>query len=328
MAHAVETMAYAGQVPWHGLGVPVDNNLTPQQILVAAGLDWTVKKQPMYLGEKFDKDARRAKIPGSYALVRETDGKVLTIVGETYKPVQNEAAFEFFKGFVDAGHMTMETTGSLWGGRYVWALARIGHDFKVGKGDEIKSYLLLASPHVRGKALLIQYTPIRVVCWNTLTFAVGSDLKGRGNAFRMPHCTAFDDAAKGQATQCLGLAVKQNTQFQELAGLLAKKKASADDVEDFFKTVLRFDPKTARKKKDGTPREPNALPMFRHALEHAPGQELPTARGTWWGAVNAVSYVLDHEVGRASDTALKNSWLGHLANVKRNALYEAAKRAA
>ena len=33
MAHAVETMAYAGEVPWHGLGKQVLPDLTPEQML-------------------------------------------------------------------------------------------------------------------------------------------------------------------------------------------------------------------------------------------------------------------------------------------------------
>ena len=49
MAHMVETMAYAGEVPWHGLGVQVEENLTPQEMLEVAGLNWQVEKQQLVL---------------------------------------------------------------------------------------------------------------------------------------------------------------------------------------------------------------------------------------------------------------------------------------
>ena len=89
MAHMVETMAYAGAVPWHGLGVPVSNDLTPAQMQQKAGLDWRVREYESFIELDFGK-----KVPtGLKSLVRESDGRVLTNVGENRKPVQNDEAF-------------------------------------------------------------------------------------------------------------------------------------------------------------------------------------------------------------------------------------------
>ena len=91
MAHMVETMAYAGEVPWHGLGVPVSNDLTPEQMMEKAGVDWEVQEVEAFI----QYDGRR--IPtGQKSLVRVTDGKILTNVGENWNPVQNSEAFDFF----------------------------------------------------------------------------------------------------------------------------------------------------------------------------------------------------------------------------------------
>jgi phage/plasmid-like protein (TIGR03299 family) len=308
-------MAYAGEVPWHGLGVNVKDNMTPEQMQKAAKLDWTVSKRRMSF---LRADGKTEEIKGEYALVRDSDEQVLTTVGATYKPVQNSQAFDFFKKFTKAGHMKMETAGSLWGGRYVWALARLGKDFSVGKTDEIRPYLLICSPHVHGRSLLMQYTAIRVVCWNTLTMAVGANVKGDGTGFRMPHSRDFSVEAS-VAEQALGLMVQQTDDFKEASNFLAKKKAKADEIDKFFLEVLRV--------KDDAKKTPIALPKFRAALNHAPGAQLSTAKGTWWGALNAVTYVIDHETGRERATSLRNAWVGHTAGIKRRALALALEKA-
>ena len=167
MAHQVETMAYAGQVPWHGLGVPVSNDLTPTQMMQKAELDWKVREVEAFI--EFD----GKKMPtGQKSLVRETDGKILTNVGENWKSVQNEQAFEFFHEYVMAGDMEMHTAGSLKGGQMVWALAKINNTMDFFKGDQVDSYLLFSNPHQYGKTIDIRFTPIRVVCNNTLTLSL------------------------------------------------------------------------------------------------------------------------------------------------------------
>lgn len=333
MVAAVETMAYAGEVPWHGLGFKVSNDLTPAQMLKAAKLDWTVSKRPTFFQLK---SGKHEPMKDKFALVRDSDERRLSNVGATYKPIQNEVAFDFFRKFVGAGHMKMETAGSLWDGRYVWALARLGADFSLGKKDEVRGYLLLSQPHVLGRAMVIQFTPIRVVCWNTLTYAIGEDLKGKAGAFRLPHATEFTDAVKARAEQALGLATKQMDEFKQAATLLTKKKAQPKAVEQYFCDVLKYDPKTKqvtakplkKDEEEKASREPRMLPWFRDALDKAPGADLPTAKGTWWGAVNAVTYVIDHEMGRDRSTSLRNAWLGHSAKIKRRAVDLALAEAA
>lgn len=331
MTDAVETMAWSGETPWHGLGHKVANNLTPGQMLKAAQLDWKVEKRKlMYPSAK----GPAIEMPGRFALVRSNDDKALTIVGATYKPVQNDVAMDFFKKFVTAGHMKMETAGALHGGQYIWALARIGADFNIGKGDEVRGFLLLCNPHIFGKAMVIQFTPIRVVCWNTLTFALGSDLRGKAGAdkFRMPHSVDFNDDVRKKAELALGLAKAQMENFKECATLLAKKKASEADVEAYFCEVLKYDPKAAKKKKakvkgEAESMEPRMLPKLRQALTHAPGAQLPSALGTWWGAANAVTFIVDHELSRDQSAGLRTAWLGAKANLKRRALKLAIERA-
>lgn len=326
MTDAVETMAWRGETPWHGLGTEWKDDKTVAEVLKLAGLNWTVSKQPIYVKQK----GAFLKLDGKMALTRDSDESMLSLVGKTWKPVQNQEAFEFFDKFVRAGKAKMETAGSLWGGRYVWGLARLSNiDYDVAKGDKVQNYLLLMSPHVHGKALLAQLTQVRVVCWNTLSMALGSNMKGNRSAFRMPHSTTFNESTRDLAAKALGLAVDEAKLIKDASILLAKKKATTAEVTEYFCEVLDFDPKKpkGKVKQDGTVREPLMLPKFEQALVTAPGQALNSAKGTWWGAFNAVTAVIDHNHGRARDTSLKNAWLGHTAGIKRKAFKLAVERA-
>ena len=136
-----------------GLGTKVSDDLTPNQIMVKAGLDWSVDKVPTYakVGD--------IEVPtGQEALVRSSDNKVLTQVGKKWYPVQNEEAFEFFSEYCYAGDMSMETAGSLRDGKMVWGLAKVKESFSVGKEDQVDSYLLFANPHEYGKSICLLYT--------------------------------------------------------------------------------------------------------------------------------------------------------------------------
>jgi phage/plasmid-like protein (TIGR03299 family) len=331
MVDAIEKMAYtrSGGVPWHGMGEPVSDKLTPAEMAVAAKLNWRVSKRQMFFKKA---DGELATMLDKFALVRDSDESLLTIVSKIYKEVQNEDALDFFKKFVKEGHMQMETAGALWHGRYIWALARVNKDFTLGKGsqaDTVKSYILLCQPHAIGRAMIIQFTPIRVVCWNTLQMALGSSLKGKKHAFRMPHSIAFTDAVKQEAAEALGIAIEQMAEFKEAATLLAKKRATEQQSHEYFREVLKIDAKAAAAaKEDEEPvKDSRLLTKFKRALTYAPGQDLNTSKGTWWGSLNAVSYVIDHEIGNDRDTALATAWFGTRALTKRRALVLALEKA-
>jgi hypothetical protein len=62
------------------------------------------------------------------------------------------------------------------------------------------------------------------------------------------------------------------------------------------------------------------LPKMRLALTNSPGATMATAAGTWWGALNSVTYVVDHELGRDQSASLRTAWLGQKAGLKRRAV--------
>jgi phage/plasmid-like protein (TIGR03299 family) len=303
MAHELEfvdgkaQMAYVGDVPWHGLGTLVSNDLTPGQMMKAAGVDWRVQEVESFI--EYNGEKRKT---GQKSLVRETDGKILTNVGENWNPVQNEQAFEFFNEYVLAGDMEMHTAGSLKGGNYVWALAKVKESFDLFGGDQVDSYMLFSNPHVYGKSIDIRFTPIRVVCNNTLTFALNSQAQ---RAVKVGHRTAFD-ADTVKAT--MGIAHEKFAKYKELAQFLGQKRFSVDSLMQYYNEVF---PLTSGQTKQ---EEVNADTISRMAkqaysvLETQPGAEF--AEGSWWQAFNSVTYVTDHLQGRNADNRLHSQWFG------------------
>ena len=298
MAHLVETMAYAGQVPWHGLGVPVSNDLTPRQMQEKAGLDWKVREVESYI----DYDGKRIAT-GQKSLVRESDGKILTNVGENWNPVQNEEAFDFFHEFVSSGDMEMHTAGSLKGGQMVWALAKVKDSFELFGGDKVDSYLLFSNPHIYGKSIDIRFTPIRVVCNNTLSFSLDSKSK---NSVKVGHRVEFDSM---EVKKALGIASDKLNTYKEYAEFMGSKRYTADSVVEYFNSVF---PRTADKRVQDKGLSVETLSrnakLAYDALEQQPGAKY--AEGSWWQAFNSVTFVTDHIQGRNEDNRLYSSWFG------------------
>lgn len=323
MVANVETMAFVDQLPWHGLGVRVGDDLTADEMLIAAGCDWTVSKRPM----AFETGSSSTDIKDRWALVRDTDHQFLDIVGKTFKPTQNKDAFEFFEQFVKAAKLKMHTAGSLCEGRYVWALAETSKSFEIGPAkDKLESYILLVSPHQFGKALIAQQTTVRVVCQNTLNLALNE--KG-AVSYRLPHVREFNAAAKRDAGIVLGLANKSFVDFQEQVETLAGAKIKRLDAVDFYSKVLGLKKETViAANDDGLPKS-RLLRQFMDAYDGgSPGASLAGSKGTLWGAVNGVTYVLDHVSKRDPQKALRDNWFGYRGDLKRKALRIAVNLAA
>jgi phage/plasmid-like protein (TIGR03299 family) len=327
MVAAVETMAYAGEVPWHGLGVPVDDTMTPEEMLEAASLNWTVSKRPAYTIDSpaWSEDVGLLNAEGHHFIVRDSDNSVLSACGEDYVPFQNADTFKFFKKFVSSGTMKMETAGSLKDGRDIWGLAKLDQTFELAGGDEINGYLLIDSPHQSGIALTIMFTPIRVVCSNTMALALNTD----GKRFRVLHLQAFDDEIMRAAEEALGISGNKMNEFKEQATLLSNKRAKPIDVQTFIAELFQPQLLIERGKMNIANDVPFAEQFNRtaeqvhDAINYSPGSDLKSAEGTWWGALNGVTYVMDHtkrESERVPGGALYSSWLGPNAATKRRAL--------
>lgn len=320
MSHELEikedgsaSMAYAGETPWHKLGKKVSHDLTPAQMLKEAGLDWKVDKVETFCTV----DGKQLPVPRA-ALIRSSDQKILDTVSPGWNPLQNEEAFEFFHDFVMKGDMEMHTAGSLKGGQLIWCLARIKESFTVGsKEDEVQSNLLFTNPHQFGKAIDVRYTPVRVVCANTLALALGArGLTIDQQVVRMSHRKPFDAE---KVKQTLGLAHALMEEYKEAAQFVATRRFDDESLNEFFSAIF---PRTGKKKdKEISRNHATALKV----LESQPGAEL--SAGSWWQAFNTVTYMTDHMLGRSEETRLDSAWFGSNRKLKSDALNLAVEMA-
>lgn len=308
MSHEIEiqdgkvSMAYVGQVPWHGLGTELQPGATPAEIMKAANLDWKVTPRNLYFDSYENGKTKRCKVDNK-VLVRDSDSKVLTVISKGWKPVQNSEAFDFFVGLCESGKMEMHTAGSLLGGKRVWALAKINECFELvvnGKKtrDVTEGYLLLTNPHEYGKSIDARLTGIRVVCNNTISMALGQ--KG-AYSVALNHRKAFDPE---KLKEMLGIAHISMEGHKEAAEFLATKRYTEEKAKEFFAAVWPLGNDEKRDAGELSRVARNALEI----VETQPGADF--APGTYWNLFNAVTYTTDHLMGRSADTRMTSAWYG------------------
>jgi phage/plasmid-like protein (TIGR03299 family) len=190
-------MMYVGEAPWHGLGQKLDKPATAAEAIKAARLDWEVAKIPLYVKAK----RQYRQVAATYATVR-TDRPVpapLGIVGQDYEPLQNRDAFKWFDGIVGQGAAIYHTAGVLGIGERVWILAKLPGEIRVKGEDICEKFLLLSNSHDGQSSVQVKFTPIRVVCQNTLTMALSS-----GRTVRITHTRSIQERMEA-AKENLGI---------------------------------------------------------------------------------------------------------------------------
>lgn len=307
MAHEVEQMAYANEVPWHGLGSNIKANATIEEWQTAAGLDWEVKKAPvMYRTEAYHVFKDR------FVLYRNTDSTPMGVAAGRYKIVQPKELLEFYRDLIGMYGMTIETAGSLRHGKRIWALAKTGNVHEVLGKDKVEGYLLLATSYDSTFSTLAQFTTVRVVCNNTLSLA----FKDKAARVTIPHVQEFDpDAVKEQ----MGIGKEAWEAFQQTSDILARTKVDDDIAKQFIRNLFDVDKlQQAAKLPELAVAESHANNVNGIYLSDAPQSKL--AGKTAWGLVNAVTSYVDHSKrARGSEGRLNSAWFGDGAQLKQEA---------
>ena len=237
MAANIETMFYVRETPWHGLGTRVLTAPASKEALEVAGLNWKVVQEPVYT-------EANELIEGHKANVRDSDRKVLGVVTNRYKVIQNEEAFSFTDSLLGEG-VRYETAGSLQGGRKVWLLARMPQDYII-TGERISPYLVFSNTHDGSGAIKVALTPIRVVCNNTLNLALSSAKR----SWSMIHTGDI----QGKLEEAKDTLFKAEAYMDELGKEiedLRMKRMSDQQVLDYIEILLPLDENmTAQQKKN------------------------------------------------------------------------------
>lgn len=308
--HLVETMAYAGEKPWHGLG----NKLTTLQPIDVwkrqAGMDWMIEESEVrYITGNHTVGAIHS-FPEQKVLYRSDNKRPLAVVSKRFQVVQPEEVLEFYRDLTEYSGFELETAGVLKEGRKFWALARTGQSTTLKGKDQVNGYLLLATACDGSLATTAQFTSVRVVCNNTLQIALGDN---RG-AVKVPHRSEFNaDAVKQQ----LGITVAPWNRFVAKMKDLVACPVDPDSVDGLLRRVLVY-PGQAGK----APVVNEQAVRSVRALYDGGGRgaQLASSRGTAWGLLNSVTeYVDHHRRARSDDHRREAAWFGQGAQFKQRA---------
>ena len=275
MSSNVESMFYTREKPWHGLGVRVEEAPTSADALRLAGLDWEVAQEPIFT------EAGDA-IAGYKVNVRDRDRKVLGVVSDRYRIVQNREAFSFTDALLGDG-VRYETAGSLQEGKRVWLLARLPREYIIA-GERISPYLVFSNSHDGSGAVRVALTPIRVVCNNTLNLALDTARR----SWSMIH-TGNISGKMQEAKDTLFMAETYMDSLGEAFERLRRQKVTDSQLKEYVEQLLPLE-------KDATPmQEKNTMKLREDMLRRY--YDAPDLRGVGNNAyrfVNAVSDFATH----------------------------------
>lgn len=290
MAHELDfskgkaAIAYTGDTPWHSHGHRFTQSFTSEEALQHAGLDYDVQLQEL--------STPTQTLEAYKATVRTDTDTVLGVVGRGYQPLQNKDAFRFFDALVEGKEARYETAGALKGGRQIWLLAKIAGQIPIIKDDVLDKYFLLTNRHDGLGSVTGRITPIRVVCWNTLTAAMGRKVK---DEVRIVH--RGDVANRLEfAGELLG---KIGAFYNELTNVyqgFAKVHLKEKQMRAYVAESLRPYGEVKEEISDETPsaRLIAEVDKVMSLVDTGRGTDIKGVRGTLWGTYNAITEYIDH----------------------------------
>lgn len=289
MPAAVENMAYVRDVPWHGIGVKAEGLMTVADALeLVPELASDVEKEPVYtsLGEV---------VPNTWANVRQSDRKIVGIVGDSFRNVQNRDAFAWADLLLDDGSAKIETVGSLLDGRRVFASLELPEGIRIADGEDMNVYLLISNGFDGMTKLRGDVVTVRTVCNNTWTLAV----KGAKRSFAIRHSGSMEGKLAA-AREALGITFTYTEALQGLGEKLMSKTLVDRQIEKILRDVFPVSEALDTPEKIDKSDFAKVLAVYRST------PDLDPIRGTGWSVLQAVGEFLDHETeyhGRRFDAA-------------------------
>ncbi len=313
MSHEIDTttglpaIAYVGDEPWHGLGQKLLPGATIEEWTAAAGLNWRVARAEV----KFTTGLEDKSMPSRNVLFRSDTDAPLSVVSDTYKVVQPAQIMDFFREVTSKTDASLETAGSLFSGRVIWALARLGDDLRI-KDDSIAPFLMLSTSYDMSTPTIAKLVATRVVCNNTIQMALNEAGKRQ---IRIPHSTEFraDEVRAG-----LEISLDAFDTFKQQALKLASTQFAQSDMDRFLLKLLQpqageIDGDVIRKSKGYG----SIMNLFTGGQL---GAEQDASKNTAWGALNAVTQFIDHVKGRNQSARLMDAWFSTGGKFKERAL--------
>ena len=293
---------------WHGLGTVVDTEQTAERAIKLAQLDYEVEKEPT------------EKVPSRYYVRRKDNGIYFDdIVGNNYQIIQNVEAFSFFDVVVGEGQAIYHSAGALGKGEKIWLLAKLPQDIIINPSDRVEKYLCLTNAHTGKASLLMYFTPIRVVCENTLNWS----MKDAKNGIAIRHTGDIKSKVE-EARRVLGLSIDYYKQFEQMVIKMENVPMQVKELNIYFDKVLGIYEKD---EEEISTRKQNQKEEMLILFDKGKGQDLGN-KHSLWKAYNAVTEYVDHKrtvknVKENPNNKLESIWFGSGAKIKQKAYEEA-----
>jgi len=277
---------------WHGLGQIVQDYPTSTEALKFAGLDYEVTKEDIYTtsyncdGQPMDFTKR---IRTHFATIRKDTGDVLGVVGKDYEIVQNKDAFTFFDSIVGGYGIQYETAGALGKGERIFITAKLPDYIKVGNDDLIEQYLFLTTSHDGFGSITAAFTPIRIVCNNTLNAA----FRNCSNAIKIRHTSNVKDRLE-QAHKVMGISYKLSEYLETSFNQWSKVRITDNQVMKLIQLAMVPNKEVLQHLRAGLMDDLSTCyknmcdSVFEYAMS-SPTQQTETTKGTVFGAYNSVT---------------------------------------
>ncbi|HVW96687.1 MAG TPA: DUF932 domain-containing protein [Mucilaginibacter sp.] len=318
------------QKAWHGLGQIVTDYPTSEEAIKHAGLDYEVEKRPLFtkgdnlsIGQEgLVTGTSPINVPDYYATLRTDNNKVLGVVGKDYQVVQNRDAFSFFDSIVGGDGILYETAGALGNGERIFITAKLPDYIRVGKEDLVEKYLFLSTSHDGSGSITAAFTPVRIVCANTLNAA----MHNKTNTIRIRH-TANVQQRLEEAHRIMGISNTLSIQMEAIFNQWTKVPITDKEVKKLIQAALVPNKEVLRKLQNGTEDELSTcfVNMCDNAYEYAmsnPTQLMDTTRGTLFGAYNGVTgYFQNVRNYKNEDAKVKSLLLGGTAQLRTQAAF-------
>jgi len=319
------------ETAWHGLGQIVQDYPTSAEAIQFAGLDYTVEKRPLftYDTENFNGDPDvdiiipEVEVPGYYATVRTDKDIVLGVVGKDYHIVQNRDAFAFFDSIVGGDGIQYETAGALGNGERIFITAKLPGYITVGKDDLINKYLFLTTSHDGSGSIMAAFTPVRIVCANTLAAA----LRNHKNAIRIRHTINAKERLE-QAHKVLGISNRLADQMDAIFNQWATVKITDRQVQKLIQLAMVPNKDVLENIQSGNLDDLSTCfvnmcdSVFDYAMS-SPTQQQDTTKGTVFGAYNAITgYFQNVRTYKDAEAKVKSILLGGTGQLRTQAAFD------
>lgn len=318
---------------WHSLGQIVEQCPTSEEAIKHAGLDYEVAKRPLYTkgsgiietANGIEIGSSELEVPNYYANIRTDNNAVLGVVGKDYHIVQNHEAFNFFDAIVGGGEgILYETAGALGQGERIFITAKLPDYIRVGNGDDVtEKYIFLTTSHDGSGSITAAFTPIRIVCQNTLN----ASLRNMSNVVRIKHTSGAKQHLEN-AHKLMGLADTLSTHLEGIFNEWAKVKVTDQEVKKLIQLALCPNKETLDLIKKGADDEVSTV--FKNVVQDAfayamtsDTQQMDTTKGTLFGAYNAVTgYYQNVRSYKDDEAKLQSIVMGGTAQMKSQKTFE------